>query len=205
MIILWDFNGTILDDVEVCIRIENEMLKNHGYAPFDKEKYLEIFQFPVMNYYASLGVDFNHYSYDEICVDFYKGYDEHFPECTLTPGFEEKIQELSKKGYHHVIVSASSQEALERQCASLGITKYFDELIGLKDGYAHSKVDRAQEWMRQQSKDESYWMIGDSEHDKEVADTLGVPCVLVATGHASKRRLKATGAKVIDTLFDLEI
>lgn len=205
MVILWDFNGTILDDLDICIRIEDKMLKDHGYEGITKERYLEIFEFPVINYYKIMGVDLETYTYDQISIDFLKGYTELFSECKLTPCFEEKIQELIDKGYHHVIISASNEEALKDQCEQLGITKYFDKLLGLKNGYAYSKIERAKEWMKMQSSDESYLMIGDSEHDKEVADELGIPCVLVATGHQSKRKLLATGAKVIDTLADLKI
>ena len=43
-------------------------------------------------------------------------------------------------------------------------------------------------------------MIGDTIHDKEAADAMGVNCVLIARGHNSKRRLEQSQAQVFDTL-----
>ena len=41
-------------------------------------------------------------------------------------------------------------------------------------------------------------MIGDTDHDKRVADAMGVDCALLATGHNSFERLEKLGCKVFD-------
>jgi phosphoglycolate phosphatase len=46
-------------------------------------------------------------------------------------------------------------------------------------------------------------MIGDTNHDFEVAQELGINCVLVADGHQSYERLKETGAEVVSSLAEL--
>jgi phosphoglycolate phosphatase len=47
-------------------------------------------------------------------------------------------------------------------------------------------------------------MVGDTLHDKEVADEIGAESVLLSTGHQSKERLLQSGVPVIDSLFELE-
>ena len=49
--IFFDFNGTIINDVDLCLNILNEMLKENGLEPITLERYREIFTFPIKKYY----------------------------------------------------------------------------------------------------------------------------------------------------------
>lgn len=41
-------------------------------------------------------------------------------------------------------------------------------------------------------------MVGDTPHDKQVADAMGVSCALVACGHTSRGRLEKVGVPVFE-------
>ena len=43
-------------------------------------------------------------------------------------------------------------------------------------------------------------MVGDTLHDFDTADAMGIPCVLIAAGHNSKKRLLACGVPVFDSI-----
>ena len=59
-------------------------------------------------------------------------------------------------------------------------------------------------WLRESGADPArIMMVGDSEHDFEVARALGVRCVLFSGGHQPREVLAATGAPVIDALAQL--
>ena len=49
--ILFDFNGTIVDDLDLCLNLLNTMLSMCNHKKVSKEKYFEIFTFPVIEYY----------------------------------------------------------------------------------------------------------------------------------------------------------
>ncbi|MCF0108548.1 MAG: HAD hydrolase-like protein, partial [Erysipelotrichaceae bacterium] len=142
MIIVWDFNGTILDDVDLCIDIENKMMRDHGYGQVTRDRYLEIFRFPVSDYYLDLGVDFNDYSYEQISIDFHKDYRARRQEAKIMDDFHDTIRKAKRLGYGNVILSASREDILIEQCEELGIREEFDELLGINDLYASSKVGR---------------------------------------------------------------
>ena len=56
--IIWDFNGTVLDDVEAGIRSVNDMLAARGLPVITSvAQYRELFSFPVIDYYRRLGLD----------------------------------------------------------------------------------------------------------------------------------------------------
>ena len=57
--IIWDFNGTLFDDVEAGINSVNDMLSERGLKTLeDKEDYRKVFKFPIIEYYKDLGFDF---------------------------------------------------------------------------------------------------------------------------------------------------
>jgi len=55
--VVWDWNGTLLNDMEACIRSMNLMLEKRRLPPIDFETYRSVFTFPVIDYYRAVGID----------------------------------------------------------------------------------------------------------------------------------------------------
>lgn len=206
--LIWDFNGTIVDDVEYCLSIEKDMLKRRG-MPYNYtiEDYREMFCFPVIDYYVLLGYDFTKESYADLSVEFNAMYSENFLQCTLTDGFLDKITEAEKKGYRNIILSASHQELLIEQCRLLGIDHYFDEILGIDNNLAGSKIDLAKRWMKQSGTDPDECIyIGDTGHDLDTARAIGIRnIILAACGHESYRRLASQHDTVVHSLREVTL
>ena len=207
--LIWDFNGTILDDVRMCLKIENMMLEKRGMPvwPQSIETYRDAFCFPVINYYYKMGYTFENETYDDISVEFNDLYREYFDEASLMDGFEEKMDEARQKGYRSIILSATRHDALLEQCGKLGITGYFDEILGIDNYLAGSKIDMALRWMKESGTDpEECMYIGDTEHDMDTAEALGIRnCVLVACGHQSEKILRSRSENVVLTLREVRL
>ena len=63
-LILWDWNGTLLDDVELCVDALNRLLEKHAYPQrYDRDQYRAIFGFPIEEYYVRAGFDFSRHSF----------------------------------------------------------------------------------------------------------------------------------------------
>jgi len=206
--LIWDYNGTIIDDLQLCLDIENFMLEErHMKAGFTKDDYRALFCFPVIDYYYKIGYTFENESYEDVSKEFHDMYAKGFESVTLTEGFEDKIQEAIAKGYRNVILSASRQDNLDYQTAALGIRRYFDKVMGVNDLLASSKIDIALDWMKNSGIDPDECMyIGDSTHDFECAEALGVKnCVLVSCGHQAFDVLKTKTDAVVHTLREIEL
>jgi len=68
--IIWDWNGTLLNDVDICVESINILLSERGHKPLSKSLYREIFTFPVKAYYELAGFDFTNESFDfEVAED----------------------------------------------------------------------------------------------------------------------------------------
>lgn len=206
--IIWDFNGTIIDDTRLCFEIEMKMLEERNMPnDFTLEWYRDHFTFPVIDYYYLLGYDFLNESYDDIAIEFNELYSRGFSSCNLVDGFLDKINESIQKGYQNVIVSASHEANLIHQCKELNIENYFEELIGIDNLLAGSKIDRAKKWMEDAGIDASECKyIGDTLHDKDTAESLSIKdYVLVACGHQSYDVLSKECDNVVHTLKDIEL
>lgn len=204
---VWDWNGTLLDDVHVAMAVMDTMLSRRGLPLLEGlEHYREIFTFPVRDYYLSAGLDLKRESFEDLAVKWTELYREESRHCKLFPRSEEILAELNRRGIGQLIVSASPQETLERQVEDQGIGSYFQALLGLSDIYADSKAGLARRYFEKQGIDPAaVWFVGDTLHDWEVAQDAGCACVLLAQGHQSRSRLKTAGTPVLDGIWQVPV
>lgn len=202
--IFLDFNGTIIDDVQLCLDLLNEILKKQNKPLVSLEHYKEIFTFPVRKYYETAGVDFQMESFDSLANWFISTYQPLSMKCDLFPGSKEAFQKLKEKGYHLVILSASEKNNLLEQCQSFGIVPYFDAILGIDNICAESKVQIALNYMKEKNiSGEDILFVGDTLHDLEVANAMGAKCMLVSCGHQSKNVLSRGNVPIIPNVHAL--
>lgn len=197
-LVLWDWNGTLLDDVDLCVDALNRLLAAHGYPQrYDHAAYKAIFGFPIEDYYRRAGFDFARHPFPVLAERYMADYIPASAACPLAPGAKGALAALQAAGVRQVILSASPLSTLQAQVAQRGITDYFDRLLGLGDIYAKSKVELGLAYLAENGFDPARAvMVGDTVHDREVAQALGVGCVLVACGHQPESVLRAAGAPV---------
>ena len=110
-VLIWDFNGTIIDDVDYCIEIENKMLRDRNMDFISTyEQYRRDFCFPVIDYYYKIGYTFEEESYADISDEFNDMYNSGFDTLQLMDGFEELIQQAKKDGYEEKEVRRKADE-----------------------------------------------------------------------------------------------
>ncbi len=201
-LVLWDWNGTLLDDVTLCVDALNRLLARYGYdRQYDLDGYRKIFGFPIRDYYLRAGFDFDRHSFDELAQSYMQDYVPASTACPLMPGAEQTLSRLQAAGKKQVILSASPIGTLRQQAGQRGLLPYFDRLLGLGDIYAKSKVELGLSYLAEERFDtDAAVMVGDSVHDFEVSRALGVRCVLYSGGHQPPEALAATGAPVVQSL-----
>lgn len=204
--IIWDWNGTLLNDLDLCIDSINTLLKRRSLNLLDHDSYKEVFSFPVKNYYQAIGFDFSKEDFEIPAKEFIDLYDGKVEGCPLHQSAIEVLERFKTKGYQQFVLSAMKQPMLEKTLKHNGIFHFFEGVAGLNDHYAVSKVERGRELIEEfEIEANNAWMIGDTNHDFEVAAQLGVKCILVANGHQSFERLKETGATVLPGLKHLPL
>lgn len=194
--VLWDFNGTLLDDVEICVDCLNTLLNNHGMKSKTESEYKKIFTFPIKEYYRRAGFDFEKVDYDTLArewTDYYKTR----KDLVLFDGAKKTLEALAEHGLSQNIISASEKSALFEQTHFLGIDGFFAEMLGLDNIHARSKEALAKSW-REKNPNAKAVFIGDTTHDCEVAKAIGADCLLIPNGHQTREILEKTGATICD-------
>lgn len=205
MTIIWDFNGTLLDDMQVCVDCMNSLLEKRGLNIINLERYREIFTFPVRDYYLSLGFNFEEEPFEIPAHQFIDLYRENLQAAPLKQHAREMLDYFVKLGYRQVILSAMEQEFLEETIRAKGISGYFDTIEGITNHLADGKLELARDLISRLGREiQDIYLIGDTLHDLEVARDTGIPCVLVADGHQSFKRLVASGGRVVKDLQELK-
>lgn len=199
-LILWDWNGTLLNDAEYAIGVRNRVFPRFGLPGIGSlAEYHEQFTFPVKLYYTRAGV-----TEDNFVAVAHAWMDEYVRGYQTVPLFGDAVETLDTfhaAGLRQTVLSASELDMLQKQLAYAGILNRFDEVLGLSHIYATSKETIGLNYLHGSGVDPAACvMLGDTLHDAEVAAALGCRCVLVARGHQSRQTLLTAGVPVRDSL-----
>ena len=203
--IIWDWNGTILDDLEMCVSIINELQIEYNLPKITVDKYKEIFTIPVKHYYEAIGFNFQNKSFDVIGKEWMDEYERRkYNDAIIHPAVKEIIIRTHQNNQSQSILSAYKQDTLEELVEHYGLSNYFDHLVGASNIYAYGKVEQGKMLMEKLGLEKgTSILIGDTIHDFEVAEEIGADCLLTAEGHQSYERLASTGCRVVHSLNEL--
>ena len=202
--IIWDWNGTLLDDAWLCVDVMNGMLGERGLPLKTVDEYMELFDFPLKDYYAKLGYNFDQEPFNDVGTEFIKRYNERQGETRQHGNAYETLAKFAARGYTQVILSAREQKELLTESSALGVSKFFHLIYGLDDHYAHGKTDVGLKLVSDLAvRGDKMLFIGDTRHDAEVAAEMGVDCILIPNGHHSLARLELLNVPLVMSLEDL--
>ncbi len=203
MTIFWDFNGTILDDLQLSFDLLNTALIEEGFPPITLKRYKEIFTFPIKDYYRAAGFDFVKTSYEDLAVRFIQRYQPASLKLNLHEGLVDAVKLMRKKGHQNIVLSASRTPNLIEQLKHYQINQLFDDILGIDDIYATSKVDIAKKYVeKHRLSPENIVIIGDTLHDAEVASSLNCDIIIYTGGHQAKHRFGSL--KTVDHFNKIE-
>ena len=200
--ILWDFNGTVYDDIDAYLRSVNKMLEERGLATLTVQAYREVFDFPVKDYYARIGFDFSREPFEVLAPIWVEAYERESRASSVFPGVKEAMARFRALGIRQEILSATETQMLGRQLQALGLDRLLDGYFGTDTIHAGGKVDLALSWRRSHP-DARVVLIGDTTHDAQVAAAMDADCLLFDGGHMSRSRLMACGVEIFSSFAEL--
>ncbi len=198
--IIWDWNGTLLNDLAHTLSVTNRLLEKYKLPLLTQEQYQKIFRFPIRTYYQDLGYDLERLSFAELCDEFMAEYNrDHAKNSRLFENAREILQ-IVRHTKRQSILSAAAQSDLDEMMRHHGIAPHFHAVYGIADNQASSKLARGKELLAQtEIPAEKTLLIGDTDHDLEVGQALGVDVLLIADGHQCYSRLSALHSRVLPT------
>lgn len=202
--IFWDFNGTIIDDVGNALQCVNDMLERKGRQPITLDDYYTYVETPIIGFYRHI-LPPDELDFQDISRQYHSDYARHINETGLAEGAYELLHKLKAMGVHQYIITANILSEAEELIEKFGISACFDKILGAENTLAESKIDRAKAFFKELNINRNgAILIGDTLHDLETANALGIDCVLVSYGHQGRRLLEEHNAFTVNSLKDVE-
>lgn len=193
--IFWDWNGTLLDDAWLCRDVMNVMLRKRGMEEMTAQRYQEIFDFPIVHYYERLGFDFEMESFERLGREFISAYETRRHEASLYEDVRQALETVeSLEGVGQSILSAYQHDTLVTLVKEHELDEFFHTLHGHQHIYPVGKAPQGREALESLGLDpEETVLIGDTSHDKDVAEELGMQCVIIPGGNQPESVLTSLG------------
>ncbi len=198
--IIWDWNGTLLDDTQACVNSINVLLAKRGVPTLDLPRYRDLFGFPVIDFYRRINFPLGSENWNAVAREFH---DVFLADTTfkLQSATIETLQRIQAKEIQQSVLSASEQSILDLMLVTYGIRDFFTHVCGVNNLFGDSKIEIGHKLLTQLTiPNDDVVIVGDTLHDVEVAQALGVSCVLIAQGHQSRKRLEQAGVPVFEDL-----
>ena len=202
--IIWDWNGTLADDVGVALQSVNDILARRSRLPITLSDYYSYIDTPIRRFYEHLFSPLSDELFDQILIEFNEGYRLHMDATGLMPGAAETLESFQQNGLRQLVISSSHTGELLHFSRLFGVEQYFDRILGAEDFQAAGKVEMACRFLREQGiQPGECVVIGDTLHDRDMAKAIGCPVCLLDRGHQGRAELVASGEPVFHNLNEI--
>ena len=197
--IVWDWNGTLLDDAWLCVEVLNQMLSQRERDAITIEFYRQHFKFPVIDFYNRLDFEANSESFASISREFIDHYQSRWlAECRLHRNTQQTLKNIQNLGIQQSVLSAAEQTTLLEGLAHYKINPYFQKTMGTNNIEATGKKEKGLELKRLLAcEPKQILLIGDTLHDHEVAEAIGCDCALITHGHNDVAQLQSANTRLV--------
>ena len=201
--ILWDWNGTLIDDAVTSLNCVNDMLTEMNKPLITLEQYYTYVETPIIGFYKHILTD-EELDFPTISKSFHSSYCNRINETFLADGAEHTLKILKENGAKQYIITATKEESARNLAFQYGVGEYFNGIFGADNTLAESKVERALNFFKENNINPNDTIfIGDTLHDLETANALGVDCILVTYGHQGKEITEKSGTVTADNLNEV--
>jgi len=203
--VVWDWNGTILDDNDAVVASVNAVCAAFGRAPIELEYWRTIYRRPLLDCYEELlARPLSTQDWTEIDRHYHEMYRTLLPTTRLAPGIPDELRRWRAGGGRQSLLSMWFHDELTALVAEHGLTDLFARIDGLRvDTGGHGKTAHLKEHLAELKVDPTeVLVIGDVLDDAAAAHAAGTRCVLVTTGVSNRQALKSAGVPVVDSVAE---
>jgi phosphoglycolate phosphatase-like HAD superfamily hydrolase len=202
--LVWDWNGTLLDDLPVVIEAVNLSIGSFGVDPITADDYRDHYTRPVRHFYDSLfGRVVDDEEWLRLNTAFHDAYSELATHVDLAPGALEAMGMLEEAGWSQSLLSMSPQDWLEGVVARLELTGRFEMVDGLSGPTGGLKAAHLEDHLSMLAiEGRSVVVVGDTPDDVAAARHVGAHPVLFHGGSHHIEVLEREGVPIAETIVD---
>lgn len=207
--VLWDWNGTLIQDVPLTVLVTSYMLRSRNKLPITMDVYRNVFNGVLKDAYSQFGFDLEKESPSDLSMEFARIYVDKFLNtdthltCYMANGAVNLLSSIKSAGYCQLLLTASNNAIVHMLLDRFNIRDYFVQVLAQTD-FSGIKTDNAERWMYQNGIDPTQvLLIGDTAYDAHVAQELKCDCVLISNGHQARTALVKEGVPVFTSFADI--
>jgi phosphoglycolate phosphatase-like HAD superfamily hydrolase len=201
--IVWDWNGTILDDNDAVVRAVNQVCARFDRDPVDLDFWRSIYRRPLTDCYGDLlGRPVSASDWALIDRIYHHEYDVLLDTCRLATGVPDELRRWQAGGRAQSLLSMWFHDRLVLLVDEYALTDLFARIDGLRAvvGGGSKTEHLAAHLAAQGLAGADVLVIGDVTDDADAAAHVGAQCVLVTTGMMSRAQLATRGVPVVDSI-----
>lgn len=192
---IFDWSGTLVDDLPPTLEATNAVLRHHGIAPLTREEFRDRFRLPYLEFYAEILGD---RAGTVAASDLEEVYHLHFRASphgvTLLPHAREFLELCRRTGRRLFVLSSIHPAYFDAQAAELGLDGFFERVYA----GVHDKTEGIARLMAENAlRPAETAFVGDMVHDIDSARSGGVRSVAVLTGYDKPAKLMAAEPDIV--------
>ncbi len=175
--LIFDWSGTLVDDLGPVIEATNAVLGKYEIAALDREAFRRVFRLPYREFYAELLPEI---PLEELEAHFRPAFDAALSPVTVLPHAREKLEWCSALGIRVFVLTSMDTLAFERQMDEFGLRHHFEATYsGVLD--KREIIHQILETHGLTPSETAF--VGDMTHDVETARHGGIASIAVLTGY----------------------
>ncbi len=199
--VVWDWNGTLLDDFSVRLECVNYTLASFDFAPMTADDYRRCITRPIRDFYESALGALATERYRSLARVYSQCWRSRIVEAELTSDALAAIEAVNTHGTQSLLSMAYHDELVE-DMARVGLDPaHFTLVAGSRTDDGVLKADSLSVHLESLQLDPTrVVLIGDSLDDAAAARSVGCSVVLFEGGTHHRRDLESVGVPVANTL-----
>ncbi len=202
--VVWDWNGTLLDDLGIVIQAANRCLEPFGAGPIDEEDYRDHYTRPVRAFYNSLlSREITEDEWNVLNDTFHDAYFTLAESVSLTSDTLAAFDAVETLGWRQSLLSMSPQLWLDGIVDRFGLRPRLDLVTGLSGPTGGLKAEHLEAHLVELGLDGSnVVMVGDTPDDVAAANHVGATAILYHGGSHHLDLLQRQDVPVAETLVE---
>jgi phosphoglycolate phosphatase-like HAD superfamily hydrolase len=203
--IVWDWNGTLVDDLALTVATTNAVLQSYGGTPVTVEQFRGTYVRPVADYYRrALRRAVTAAEFARMDKAFHDAYNAGFRSCALMRDAVVALRTWQRDGRTQSVLSMLAHDDLTTAARWFELDHYFNRVDGRRTAVGGDAKARllVEHLTSVGAAAEDCVLVGDTVDDAMAAAAAGTRCVLFTGGLTSRTRLLDTGRLVAETLSE---
>ncbi len=200
--VIWDWNGTLVDDLPVVVAAVNVSLAAIGEGRIDADDYRDFYTRPVRLFYDGLldrGVTDDEWA--TIDRTFHEEYVNTLHQVQLTKDAKAAVSAVTAVGATQSILSMWWHRDLVPEVRRHGLDAAMVRVDGNTEDAGESKARLLEIHLDNLAANGTAIMIGDAIDDAKAAIEIGIPVVLYDGGSHHRDTLEVAGVPIADSLL----